>query len=1154
MAFGNFLTNGAQGTMSSWLGSGKVIADVNRHMADLYRNPFAYSAVAKELSKYNKEVGDITSQMTGLEAIIAEGGIPIFEHIRPQIERALVGNYLGARNFASGHIKNGSYNVMTAGDLLSLPVREGGIQIRLGGSGIPHVEASKNIRELLAYPTNTESVSLVFTITKEKAADLNTLFNTNKLLKNQEKLDIFTAGDNIVVTGNKNLISGPFEGILNKNSYNIYGDAKGLKSVEINRKAAALQAVQELLYKDYIDIMDRAKGDMIGNEPTVNTLGDLVRFLDGNQLTPQQKLNSDFYNRDYTITNGERSEARKLGHQSVRVVDNNLRTPKDGINSWVLTGIEKLIDARKGAVSEMNAKDLINPQDADFDLDKSASFFATPSTIVKEIHNVSGYHETSSSMLWDKASYELSMESSELQGYVGKLQQLEGARPTIVRQHSLTSLLYQFFGALDGVSIRNKLEPGYKYGVEIDPISKEVNAMGESMGGVNIISDFVGNNYQRYQVEFKHGAEFVDAVGYMKKVIKETIDIYGDLAPLQSQNMIDKFWFSENVGMLKINEVGKDGTRTPVEWNSAKTDAKVEAVQAKILQNVINPMNKIFNLGLGYETLSNGTTRKLGFYDHVRIFDKAKHDIAQLMQPKDMGGTPELASFAKDFLGFLGENPGKAGTSKHPLIEGLKEIQQMHNNNFKLRIERNDELGNILASAPTTDMAQKVQKAVRKYMENERNYARFQTLQWEVNQLENILSDMSSRRQHETTQFKDLTNRKNMLLEALTEVETIFNDRIIQSYNPKTKDGSMPEADAVYKIYRKGEPIATVPKGAPLFWKKGDIVVQNPRTFRFSDPIQQKHLRTMDRAFGNQLPGVEMFDIRDPRGYIRTVTDKLKLDMKNIDLKYSDANVKNNAFYSDLYTDKLAVLKDAFTDVFNTRGEQYAKQFLYHLMTPRASVSEWATLNYDNVNSSYYGGPRFLSNKKNEVLVMRFLNAAMDGKVNGFSQSKAKEFFSDMMQAQKIAYLMTHDRSLAGSVFKLGNMDRGIDPTFNVIPTSEVKPKFLDAKVMNEQARKTMQSYLTGSYFLDPIELYRLTVGLDKSINQMPHAENIGEVVRQYWTDVGKQSKVINVNEGLGESVYRISRSPIENTMNRSREHLRRQSFSEKIWEEINCN
>ena len=61
------------------------------------------------------------------------------------------------------------------------------------------------------------------------------------------------------------------------------------------------------------------------------------------------------------------------------------------MNDWVITRIEKLIDKRRGPVSEMNLLDVINPQDADFDLDKSTSLFGLPGKVVKELYSVSGY-------------------------------------------------------------------------------------------------------------------------------------------------------------------------------------------------------------------------------------------------------------------------------------------------------------------------------------------------------------------------------------------------------------------------------------------------------------------------------------------------------------------------------------------------------------------------------------------------------------------------------------------------------------------------------------------------------------------------------------------------------------------------------------------
>ena len=733
---------------------------------------------------------------------------------------------------------------------------------------------------------------------------------------------------------------------------------------------------------------------------------------------------------------------------------------------------------------------------------------------------------------------------------MNELKDLESARPTIVRQHSLTSLLYQYFGSLDGVAKRNILKPGYEYGVTTDITTGEQFRTSESIPGVNVLSE-IAIGRDRYQIEFRHGAEFVDAIGHMKKVIKHTIDTYGDLSRLNERDMMDTFWFSENVGLFKLTKAGFDGSPQEVAWNSTASP-QIETVKTRLKTNILQPMNKIFNLGLGYETLDNGTTRKLGFYDHVKTFERAKENMAELTKGDKY--TPELSKFANDFLGFLGEFPGRAGTSNHPLIDGLMRMEKMHNRNFPLRIERGTELANLLAGTPVDKTSAAVQEAVNKYMANERNWARFQSLQWEVNQLENILNDMRSRRQQETSSYTDMTARKDMLTKALGEVEVILNDKIVQNYNPANRKGFIPEADAPYAVYKKDGKVIRSGRGQEVSWSAGDVVVKNPRTFRFSDPIQQKHLRTMHRAFGIQVSGVEKFDVADTRGYIRSTVDQVQMKFREIDKNYSDAQVKNNAMYSDLYTDKLQYLKDVFNETMTSRGPQYAKQLLYTLLTPRVSTNEMSILNYDNKNDSYYSGFRYRSNKMNESVVFRFLNAAMDGKVRGFNEGIAKEWFKEMMQAQKVSYLMTHDKSLSGDAFKIGNMDRGINPTFNVLPTTEVKPRLLDVQVNNEQARKTIQSYLTGSYFLDPIELYRLTVGLDKTVNELPHAENIGEKVKNYWEDVGQNARTIEINEGMGEAIYRLSKSPIENSMNGNREHIRRKSFSEKLWEEINCN
>ena len=69
MAFGNFLSNPAQDVMNSWLKSSDVAADLNQGIADLWSNPFAFKAIGEKLKAFDKERGDITASLTGLEAV-----------------------------------------------------------------------------------------------------------------------------------------------------------------------------------------------------------------------------------------------------------------------------------------------------------------------------------------------------------------------------------------------------------------------------------------------------------------------------------------------------------------------------------------------------------------------------------------------------------------------------------------------------------------------------------------------------------------------------------------------------------------------------------------------------------------------------------------------------------------------------------------------------------------------------------------------------------------------------------------------------------------------------------------------------------------------------------------------------------------------------
>ncbi len=68
-------------------------------------------------------------------------------------------------------------------------------------------------------------------------------------------------------------------------------------------------------------------------------------------------------------------------------------------------------------------------------------------------------------------------------------------------------------------------------------------------------------------------------------------------------------------------------------------------------------------------------------------------------------------------------------------------------------------------------------------------------------------------------------------------------------------------------------------------------------------------------------------------------------------------------------------------------------------------------------------------------------------------------------------------------------------------------PKFVYEINLNEKARDVLQSYVNGTYFLDPIEAYRLTVDLrKKSIEGLPNMEGIGDRIKK----LGKEQIIYN--------------------------------------------
>jgi SAM-dependent methyltransferase len=353
--FSNLLSNDAQRHLNNVTGVDQVIDGLTSRYAALAENPFAYKHIAQQLLSWQGESGDAIGRLTGVEAVLAVNGLPLFEFMMPHIDRMITSEYMGTRNLTSSAVRNGNYNVMASGPGYSLPERRGDVQYSFGGSGIPHAEWEKPVIGLFE-KGGEEGISFIFKATPD-------------LIKELKMQDILEPGNDILVS-HDGIVMSP------------HLDARYLE-IDFGKFTRSMNEYYEQV------------ATLIKDNPAVTSLGDVALFLNGTLVMGEvadmtHKLDNKLGVKDSeaAIYNKIKNKKGKILFQSIHVENTDLRQPKPGLNDWVITRIEKLLDRRRGPVSEMNLLDVIDPQDADFDLDKSSSLHALPGKVLKEIHRV----------------------------------------------------------------------------------------------------------------------------------------------------------------------------------------------------------------------------------------------------------------------------------------------------------------------------------------------------------------------------------------------------------------------------------------------------------------------------------------------------------------------------------------------------------------------------------------------------------------------------------------------------------------------------------------------------------------------------------------------------------------------------------------------
>ena len=128
--------------------------------------------------------------------------------------------------------------------------------------------------------------------------------------------------------------------------------------------------------------------------------------------------------------------------------------------------------------------------------------------------------------------------------------------------------------------------------------------------------------------------------------------------------------------------------------------------------------------------------------------------------------------------------------------------------------------------------------------------------------------------------------------------------------------------------------------------------------------------------------------------------------------------------FGDQSTVSVQILADVVNDLIigGTPGKSqlFVEQFMYRLLTPKASKFIVDILGWDPTTKESIMHPHLESNKLQERLVMGFLDKARQGKTNTVMSSyQAERLYKDIINQHKTALTFEHNPSLKGVILRI---------------------------------------------------------------------------------------------------------------------------------------
>ena len=1041
-----------------------------------YVDPYYATRLAKDLFAHSSETGDMTWLNTGIDHFLKHNGLLTSPWQKTKIEEKIIPYFMNNGMIAAGRVPEGSLDVMTAdmGGLKTSVIRtekDGSRSVQLYGEFLQSKHSAEKTFKLGDIQDRPDVQSIIIQRVKHssfgKEGDLQQRTADAFMVKRGDSKYLIIEGKAIDKDGNLR---------------DIYNDSKlPYQGSEANNKKA--QALNRNLFKQV--------------EKAENTFMEKVKLMDSPSYS---EVMTELYRFDNTMAVGSINN-RQPRNQAGDLVISRLKA-FEGKDCKIITHNGELA----GNSSRMNHADAINPQDADYDMDKSSSFVAAPNRLWAEAARLSGYRTVNdikglnaiADQVFSKADPKLFMFEGDTQLYKGEMNATDLARGRFVKMHQTMTYLHNIFRESPlMIKMKHLTDPHAMMEVRISTDKlRYFNSVDEVSASVKLFLDMYKQNpkfytenpdalmrelffgFNRGGVEHKGLFELYDLKN--KRIMDESINYQSD----QMRQVRDDIYY----GLISpINKYLKYNKGTTVDETNRDISATLQDYQ-RARQNLVFSILPKYGRNHRVEE---------GVYDNSGMYESANSFFSRSQNPFDFA-MRELNSIANKNHSFDESKP-----SSHRILDYISSGRVPENwtlpENISGDLARQFQMNRVAETA-----MRELQMKSGDIVQLEFMAADLRRINDKIEYLNSIGGrggDIQS-----TGEYRRLMEQKI----RTEELKSIIEERL--SYDPGHPKNDYDSNPAKKKskgpgkyINSKNKPVVIVNKNGETrevvlpgrsntkWLNPSDKLVINGHRYEIVEGEVQMGLRADFKAFG----GLARFVHKDGRVdhisrgeqiFIETEYNNLR---SAINKAYADLPDRTQSALSEYAARRTGLILDklASPDFADNPVRQFA--LLTRMLRPSwdPNVSPIETIRYGNSSrTSSIGSVKYIENKLAKAVyntLSQVANGSVPGR-GGIDKIMANELLRDFVAMSRNHYVQER----TGIEVDMRKLEKiGFTEPTELPHGHMTDAQYLDKGIFKllrdgtarqRQAAGIMYDYLSGKKLVDSATLYKASKEMER--------------------------------------------------------------------------